>query len=562
MKSTDQHICLNMIVKNESRVITRCLSSVIPFIKSWAIVDTGSTDGTQGIIKEYLKNIPGQLIERPWVDFAHNRTEALQYVNREAEYILIVDADEEIKTDPGFDFPTLVYDGYYLQSRLSTINYYRMQLVKNGLNWCWQSKLHEYITSNQMKTYGYLESIYDLPHPDGHRSSNPNKYKQDALTLEQALLEEPENERYTFYLAQSYRDCRDTDLAIRYYTKRVTMAGWAEEVWYSLYQIGVLKLNSGTNWEEVQMALLDAYNYRPTRAEPLIPIIKYYLNKEAWPLALLFAKQASEIPTPKDLLFIEPEVYGAKKWLLYARAAYGCGHYDKAMAACSIAINTPLLKAEVLQEAITLRASAQDLVFNVSQLEVSDSKKINVIVICNDFSDAFDNCINSILEQSFRNYNVTCLVPKQLLEKVTKLLSDIENKPFQVQVISKLMSVLNTLGKNETCIVLQANVWFNHNNVFGTVNQLLQNELKVIHGSYLYQNGLYGINTPDIFFTQLETVETCKIADHWMAFNTSLIDHLALTTVTDFNTLSRHILQICNSHELQSYFLEKPMVTI
>ena len=62
-------LCLNMIVKNESHVIKRCLDSVKPIIDYWVIFDTGSTDGTQRIIQEVLKDIPGQLHERPWVNF-------------------------------------------------------------------------------------------------------------------------------------------------------------------------------------------------------------------------------------------------------------------------------------------------------------------------------------------------------------------------------------------------------------------------------------------------------------------------------------------------------------
>jgi len=48
-----------MIVKNEADVIGRCLRSVLPFISSWSITDTGSTDGTQAIIQEMLGHLPG-----------------------------------------------------------------------------------------------------------------------------------------------------------------------------------------------------------------------------------------------------------------------------------------------------------------------------------------------------------------------------------------------------------------------------------------------------------------------------------------------------------------------
>jgi glycosyltransferase involved in cell wall biosynthesis len=73
MNEHGQSFCLNMIVKNEARVIRRCLDSARPIIDFWVIVDTGSTDGTQEAIRRHLDGLPGELIERPWVDFAHNR---------------------------------------------------------------------------------------------------------------------------------------------------------------------------------------------------------------------------------------------------------------------------------------------------------------------------------------------------------------------------------------------------------------------------------------------------------------------------------------------------------
>src|SRR6187399_76861 len=71
-------VCLTMIVKDETAVIERCLRSVRPFIDCWSIVDTGSTDGTQRLLASALAELPGKLHERPWKDFGHNRTEALE----------------------------------------------------------------------------------------------------------------------------------------------------------------------------------------------------------------------------------------------------------------------------------------------------------------------------------------------------------------------------------------------------------------------------------------------------------------------------------------------------
>ena len=87
-------ICLCMIVRDEASVIERCLRSAKPFIHSWAISDTGSTDGTQDIIRRVLGDLPGELIERPWVDFAHNRNEALELAKKHGDFALIIDADD------------------------------------------------------------------------------------------------------------------------------------------------------------------------------------------------------------------------------------------------------------------------------------------------------------------------------------------------------------------------------------------------------------------------------------------------------------------------------------
>src|SRR5580692_7710276 len=103
-------VCLNMIVKNESKVICRCLESVKPLIDYWVIVDTGSKDGTQEIIKKFMKDIPGELHECPWVNFAHNRNEALSLAKKKADYLLFIDADDKLEIASDFKRPKLDKD--------------------------------------------------------------------------------------------------------------------------------------------------------------------------------------------------------------------------------------------------------------------------------------------------------------------------------------------------------------------------------------------------------------------------------------------------------------------
>ena len=84
-----------MIVRNEAHIVAEVLDAVAPYISSWVVVDTGSDDGTQDVICDHMARlgIPGELHERPWRDFGHNRTEALTLAQGHGDYIWVIDAD-------------------------------------------------------------------------------------------------------------------------------------------------------------------------------------------------------------------------------------------------------------------------------------------------------------------------------------------------------------------------------------------------------------------------------------------------------------------------------------
>lgn len=329
-------ICLNMIVKDESKVITRCLSSMLPIIDYWVIVDTGSSDKTQQIIKEYMHNqgIPGELHERPWVNFEHNRNEALSLARGKGDYVFFIDADEYLVYEPDFKLPVLDKDYYYVTISHSGSRYSRILLANNHLDWKWKGILHEVLCPLSTYTYATLEKVTNIYTSDGVRSRDPQKYQKDAQILEAALKEDPNNVRYIFYLAQSYYNACNYEEALKYYEKRVEMGGWDQEVFYAMYQVGVMKELLKKPLSEVVKSYLKAFQYRPTRIEPLQQIARLYRLNGEYQLGYQTAKLAQALPVSQDVLFVHNWMYEYGISIELSICAYWIGKYEECQQIC------------------------------------------------------------------------------------------------------------------------------------------------------------------------------------------------------------------------------------
>ena len=364
-------VCLSMIVKNETHIIHECLDSIHKYIDYWVIVDTGSTDGTQELIKNYFaeKGIPGELIEKPWVSFGHNRSEALALCDGKADYAWMIDADDKIVGD--FKFPNdrnMVADGYALKCGRDQCIWWRNQIFKTDIGWKYIGVLHEYAHCDKQPLHQEkIEGNYHLEARTlGARNVNitqVEKYSKDAELLLEALKTEPDNSRYQFYLAQSYFDSQQWDKATEAYYKRVEMGGWEEECYYSLFRVALIAMAQEKEWPIIQQKLLDAYDYRPCRAEPL-HIIARSLRMMGRPrAACMFAVQAAQIPYPhQDILFIDTNVY---KWMVLdevGATAFYTHNYSSGYAACEMLLKENRLPpSEVERVQKNYQAYAQKL---------------------------------------------------------------------------------------------------------------------------------------------------------------------------------------------------------
>jgi tetratricopeptide (TPR) repeat protein len=321
-----------MIVKDEAHVIRRCLQSITPFIDTWAIIDTGSSDGTQKVIREFFAEAgkPGVLKERPWKDFGTNRSEALELARGRAAYTLIIDADEVFNAPDGFRWPELSDDAYQLLHRSgeTETHFWLTKLVKSSLPWRYVGVLHEALACAAPHHVGRISGplIHGMFDSARNKLSQEEKYTRDAHVLEAALEKEPDNARYVFYLGQSWRDAHQYKKALKAYQRRAQMRGWEEEGWYAQYQTARCLAHLGRR-DEAIAAYLATYQRRPTRAEPLCDLARMHRDSKDFHVAYLFAVAADELERPDDTLFVDDSVYRWRRMDERSIAAYWIGRH-------------------------------------------------------------------------------------------------------------------------------------------------------------------------------------------------------------------------------------------
>lgn len=340
-----QTVCLNMIVKNDAPVISRCLESVKGIIDYWVIVDAGSNDGTQSLIKKCLKTIPGELHEISLENFGEARNQAMKLARDKGDYILFMDSDGILEFEEDFEMPKLTEDQYDLRRGDDDFFCLMPQIVRADRPWKWVGIAHEYLECEESYSKTVLANVrYHLIDNSADRVS-PQKSLRNIQLLEKGLKNEPDNSRYMFYLGKNYADCGEYGKALESYQKRVKMGGWDEEVFCSKLQIAHCLKNLNLPPSIAIEAYKDAFAYRTSRIEPFYYIAELYNGIGEYEKAYKMIKVSGLIPRNEDSLFNENWIDRYGFLFQLSIAAYYLGYYEESLEACD-----ELLRVEKLPE--------------------------------------------------------------------------------------------------------------------------------------------------------------------------------------------------------------------
>lgn len=356
-------LILNTIVKNESHCILSMLESAIKISDAIVIADTGSTDGTQDIIRKFgeQNNIPTYVFERPFDDFEKSRNFGMQKVKDVVKelgwdqndcWTWWCDADETIIVDKKFTKSQFTKDLYMINTYIGQMKYTRNTFARVSKPFRFYGPVHEFIVCDDKNiTSGLAENVHvDVKMIGASWQGNiAEKYKSHAFVLEKYIDNDRTDPRWIFYTAQSYHDSASVQdnreeneerlrRSLKYYRERVGRTdGYAEEIFYSQFRIGTIMRVLEEPWNLTHQELLKAYTMDPLRGESIKTIIDYYLQVGEWHMAYLYTKFAKvnfhgKNPYPTRLLFVDESLYIWKFVEAHAAACFYTGRMDEAKA--------------------------------------------------------------------------------------------------------------------------------------------------------------------------------------------------------------------------------------
>lgn len=316
-------IILNLMIKNESKIIERCLGRALEHVDAVSILDTGSTDNTIELCEQFLiaAGKPFKIFVEPFKNFGYNRTVSFQKArefvgelgwNLNNTWALAIDADMVIRIGEGFrDFKMKLgtasaVAGYTVMQQNGNLKYYNTRFMRCSYDWKCIGATHEYWSGDPIEKVPidifYIEDVND----GGCKS---DKTERDIRLLGEDLKTDPTNGRAMFYLAQSLRDLGKYVEAVEHYKRRIEVGGWHEEIWYSHYQIARCYESLGMA-DEMELWANKAFKLNPRRAEPIYLLTKYFRIHSEHYKGYHYYLKGRAIPYPKnDALFIESSVY-------------------------------------------------------------------------------------------------------------------------------------------------------------------------------------------------------------------------------------------------------------
>jgi glycosyltransferase involved in cell wall biosynthesis len=282
-----------MIVKNEEAFLPECLASITDVAHEIIIVDTGSTDKTMEIAEIYTNKIYHHLWEN---DFAKHRNQSIGYAR--GEWVLIIDADERLKTDPE-TIERIVSDPLIDAVGLRIINpcpqgnicFDSTRIFRNNRGYRYEGIVHNQLVGPKRITLSEIEILH-VGYDKGEEATR-SKYERTAALLKRQLEEDPDNVFSLINLAVSCITVDKTQEAFEYSSKAVRIIEMKEATTplfrhaYVILLMILLRSSRFDEAEEVGMKSLRRFGSDP---DILSGLVMNNVGRKNWLAAISYGE--------------------------------------------------------------------------------------------------------------------------------------------------------------------------------------------------------------------------------------------------------------------------------
>jgi glycosyltransferase involved in cell wall biosynthesis len=357
------HIALLMMVKNEEKCLQISLDSIIGFVDSMVIYDTGSTDSTIEICRKHSEkhNIPLRLTEGEFVNFSESRNVSLKFADtfKEIDYLILLDTNDELRggenlkkfaesvknnISTGFLTSQHWFSGKYDK-------YFNIRFIKAHSGWRYRGSIHEWMKNTSVEDDKYAPPVLRMPddiilYQDRTKDDDKTgkRFIRDKVLLLEDYKENPTDPRTLFYLAQTCSCLNHLDDSFYYYKLRSQLDGFQEEKFHALLRCGEISEKLGHDWYDSCSWYMKALEHSQ-RAEPYVKIADHYKNINKFELSFMYVSQACNLKYPDHcILFVDAYSYNYTRWHILGVVGFYCGRLKEGYHACKMAMAAGLNK--------------------------------------------------------------------------------------------------------------------------------------------------------------------------------------------------------------------------
>jgi glycosyltransferase involved in cell wall biosynthesis len=324
-----QKLSVAMIVKNEEANLPIVLKSLNNVYDELIIVDTGSTDRTKEIAKEFGAKVfdyPGE-----GRHFAKWRNYSFEQCT--GDWIFWVDADDIVQNPEGIrqqmeeapDYVTAyvaIYNYAFDKNGRCTSRHWKERLLRNGGWYEWKGVLHEATVPTRKTQAGHTE-LFEINHAkddDGAQKSSERNYEIISKWVEDEGIGSTDP-RNILSLANACLGLKNYTDAIKYYNIFVQNSGWKDEIYVALHRAAVCYRLLGKPTEALDYEL-QAIKIDPLVMDAYIGLGQTYMELQEWDLAEFWLKRSFSQQNQKEATVHNPAEYSFNPWWFLAHV-YG-----------------------------------------------------------------------------------------------------------------------------------------------------------------------------------------------------------------------------------------------